>query len=365
MLARRIRFAVTIILIAALLSSSGCWSRRELEELAYVLIMGLDTTPEGNIKLFAQVGLPTQASDSAEGPVAVIMQAEGRDMTEALENIHLQSTRQPDLSHLRMIIISEKFAREGIESILDYLRRNTGVRLNIRVAITDKDFEEMLTIDDPLNSHPAQAIVRLFEINANRSSVVPVEIMTLVSQILEPDREAILPIIEVTEERWLLGKTAVFRGDRMAAALNREQTFGLLLWRNEVTDGTITVPYPNENRDVSFSILSSSTRISTGWDGNKLVVRVRLDSTLDIWEIRGERPEDVDAVANTYMINQMHDVANIARDKGIDFLGLAIHFRRTDPQRWNALQSDWPNVLKDAEFDLQGRVNIRGQGQIR
>lgn len=365
MAGRKIRLWVTILLVVALLATPGCWSRREMEALSYILLMGLDTTPEGNIRLFAQVGLPTKPGEGGDDPVMVTMRAEGLDISEALNNIYLQSSREPNLSHLRMIVISEELAREGIETILDYLRRDTGIRLSVRVAVTAHDLDEMLEMEDPLKSQPAQAIIRQFDINTNRSSVVPVELMNLISQLLEPDREMVLPIIEVAEERWSLGKTAVFRDDKLVTDLDRHQTFGLLLWRNEVTDGVITVPHRQKDKDVSFTIISSDTNIKTEWEGSRLIVKARVDSTLDINEIRGQRPEDIAAIANTYMVNQMNDVIDLAKENGTDFLGLAVHFRRSDPKIWSSLQEEWQNVLRDAEYDVRGKVNIRGQGQTR
>jgi len=351
--------------IISLANAAGCWSRRELEGLAYVLMLGIDTTPEGNFKIFAQVGLPTQPSQGGEGPVIAVLTTEGRDLTEALDNLHHQSTRQPDLSHLRMVVLSEKFAREGFESALDLLRRDTRIRLNCWIAVADQDIGKMLMMEDPLKSQPASAVTRLLEINIKRSSVAQVEILDLVTMLLEPDREPYLPIIEVTEERWILGKTAVFRGDRMAAILDKDQTFGLLLWHDEVSNGVFTVPQPGEERDISYRIISSATRVSTRWNGDRLQVRARVESTLDIAEIRGQDPHNAAALANAYIIKRMKDAVDVAWEQGTDFLGLAANFRRTDPQGWSALQNKWNTVLRDAEYDVQGKVTIRGQGQTR
>jgi len=336
-----------------------------METFAYILILGIDTTPEGNIKLFAQVGLPSLDPTGGEGPVFQTIKAEGHDITEALDNMYLHSTKRPNLNHLRLIIFTEKHAREGIYGVLDFLRRDTSVRLNIKVAVTTDDLEELLAVEEPLSTQPALAIISQFDFNAERSSVVRIELMDLVSNLVEPDREVVMPIIEAGEDRFTLGKTAVFRGDKLVTFLDKRQTFGLLLWQDQVRSGVTTVSKPGGDNVVSYNIISSKTEIKTQWNDNKLHVQVVVNTVLDLNEIRGQDQDDLENLANTYLINQMKDSLDIAKENGIDFLGLAVRFRRADPKAWSSVQSKWNEILRDAEYDLRGLVKIRGQGQIR
>ena len=48
-----------------------------------------------------------------EGPMFQTITAEGIDMSDALDNMFLENTKRPDLTHLQAIIFSERLAKEG------------------------------------------------------------------------------------------------------------------------------------------------------------------------------------------------------------------------------------------------------------
>lgn len=364
-LVRPVRLATCLILIISLLLSSGCWSRREMENLAYILVLGIDLTPEGNVKLFAQVGLPSTDPGGGEEPLFETITAEGRNINDALDRMFLESTKRPFLSHLRLVIFSENLAREGLWHVLDFLRRDISVRANIRTAVTTQDLEELLSVEEPLSSQPSLSLANQFNVNIQRSAVVDIELMDLVAQVLEPDREAAMPVIQAGEDIFILGKTAVFKGDQLLTILEREETFGLSFWRDEVNGGVFTVAQHGKEDVVSFRITSSSSKLTTKWDGKTLHVRIDTDTVVDVSELHGDIQVDLENLASRHVFQRMEDVLNVARREESDFLGIAVSFRRKNPQVWKELQQRWEEVLRSAKYDINTRVHIRGQGQIR
>ncbi|HBI55824.1 MAG TPA: hypothetical protein DDY38_03230, partial [Firmicutes bacterium] len=191
---KRIDILISILIVALLIS--GCWSRREMESLVYILVLGIDQGENGNFKIYAQVGKPNQSTGGGgEQPVFQTLTAEGRDMSEAVADLFLKSSKTPDLSHLQLLIFSNKLAANGIQQVLDFLRRDFSIRENIRVAVAAVNIEDLLKIEEKLGNQPAMAIINQFLINTQRSTVVQAEFKDLVSQMLEPDLQAVLPMI--------------------------------------------------------------------------------------------------------------------------------------------------------------------------
>lgn len=362
------RRCIALLLAVAVLLCSGCWSLREMESLAYILVLGIDLTPEGEVELYAQVGLPSAEptrGGGGEEPVVKTVKAKGKNVTDALDQMFLENTKQPFLSHLRLVVVSERLAREGLERILDFFRRDVNVRMNIRVAVTQDDLEELLSVQEPLSRQPSLAIANQFFINSQRAGVVEIELMQLLTELLEPDREAVLPLIETSEDRFALGKTAVFRGDKMAATLDEMETFGLLLWRNKVKRGVVSLTPSPGSEAFSYRILSSDTRITTRWDGKKLKVRAEVRTVADIMEMHGKVKGDLGQLASRFIVTRMEDALGQAQRSGSDFLGIGVALRRQNNRAWRELRGRWPEVLREAEFEILSHVHIRGQGQVR
>lgn len=366
MLVRKAKSILALVLIFCISFVSGCWSRRELESQAYILALGVDLVAPNRIRLVAQIGLPSAEPKGGEGASFKTIISEGIDMSDALDNMHLGNSKRPDLHHLRVIVFSEELVRDGLWHALDVLRRDVNVRSNVRVAISAEDLGDLLAVKDPLNAQPSLAITNHFDINIQRSGVVEVELLDLVVMLLEPDREIVMPVIEVSNDRFTLGKTAVFKDDKMVKIVDKQHTFGLLLWYSQVRDGVISVPQQgNEEKVVSYRILDSRTKVTPSWDGEKLHVQVFADTVVDVTEIHGQVQEDLENLARSSIAQSMRNVLDLAQQEESDFLNIAVHFRRADPSTWQELQSQWAEILKGANYDIGGIVHIRGQGQIR
>ncbi|MDD2283770.1 MAG: Ger(x)C family spore germination protein [Eubacteriales bacterium] len=361
---KRIDILISILIVALLIS--GCWSRREMESLAYILVLGIDQGENGNFKIYAQVGKPNQTTDGGgEQPVFQTLTSEGRDMSEAVADLFLKSTKIPDLSHLQLLIFSNKLAANGIQQVLDFLRRDFSIRENIRVAVAAVNIEDLLKIEEKLGNQPAMAIINQFLINTQRSTVVQAEFKDLVSQMLEPDLQAVLPMIGASEDRFTLGKSAVFDGYKMAATLDMPETLGLQLWRDRVKTGYVTIPQSVPGKVISFKIINSKTKVRANLKDNKLFVQANIDITLDIQEMFEVDSEELKMRTKHYFVNRMRDTLQVAKDEGIEFLGISALLRREDPQKWEEVKNSWKEVLQQAEYDLRCNVHIRGQGPVR
>lgn len=353
---------VCLVLVFCLFLGSGCWSRRELEGLAYILVMGIDKTETGRIKLVAQVGLPAQSE--GEGPTIHVLTAEGRDITEAIDVLFGQTTKRPFLSHIRLIIISENLAKDGITQVIDYIRRDIRLRLNVKVAVTSDELEDLLKIETRLSSQPALALIDLFNFNAERSRVARVEAMDLVAMHLEPDLQVYLPKVTKGEDTYKLGETVFFSGDRMVGELDRNLTPGLLFLQNRVRGGVFTVPC-GRSGNATTQVLSSRTRVQTFWEDERLRVIVDVAITGKLIELACTQDEEAaleDALAH-YIINRMDDVIKLAQERRSDYIGFSFRFRRDHPHIWQQVHGRWADVLEDADFDLRCRVTLRRQGQ--
>lgn len=134
---RRALVCLLLRLLAAGLFG-GCWSRKEIHELAFVMAIGVDWDEErGRYDLTLQVVRPAlvpqptgQGSGGGlpqERPYFFI-QVGGGNLAEALGEALKFETRRLYLGHLQAVGVREAAARRGIGPALDYLWRHQEVR---------------------------------------------------------------------------------------------------------------------------------------------------------------------------------------------------------------------------------------------
>ena len=111
-----------LLLVCLLLSLSGCWSRREIETLGFVMAMGIDKAQEeGKLQLTMLVAKPFalgggEKSNPQEAAVW-IFSSTGDTVFEAIRNGNSQSPRRLFFAHNRWVLFGEELAREGISRL--------------------------------------------------------------------------------------------------------------------------------------------------------------------------------------------------------------------------------------------------------
>ena len=117
---------------------TGCWSRHELNDLAISVGMGFDKKDD-QVQVTIQIVNPGEVASRRGGggmttPVSTF-KATSKTIFEALRKIATQSPRKVYSSHLRILVISEELAREGITPILDGISRNHEMRADFYIVV--------------------------------------------------------------------------------------------------------------------------------------------------------------------------------------------------------------------------------------
>ncbi|WP_353894149.1 Ger(x)C family spore germination protein [Proteinivorax hydrogeniformans] len=358
------RIAAFLLIIAITIPSSGCWSRRELEDLAFVLAMGVEENDNG-IKILAHIGQEGGGDmEDEEGEGALVIEGEGKTISDAFDNLFSKTNKRPYLNHLKVIVLSEELAREGIEPIMDFFRRDIRVRGNTTVMIAKEDsLEEVLEFEPELGTQPALLLEETFRYNWERSRAYKKDFFEVVTDILEEDRELFLPMVDVSEEEQLIiSDTAVFRGYEMVEVLNNKQNLGLMYLRQQVRHGTLTLEV-DEEEFVSLTILGTDVEITPVEVEGQLTFQIEIDQTLSITESHTEMDiDELEDLASRFIQLTVLDTINIAKKAETDFLGFGTLYRRTNRQQWSAQK--WQEQFPQIEVIIDVETNIESTGQI-
>ena len=103
------------VLLLMAMSLSGCRVTGEVENQAYVLVLGVDRLAGGELSLTARVPRIGKASgDSGESDGSYLtFSAVGSDWPRALEALEQVTPRPVNLSHIELMVVSEDLAREA------------------------------------------------------------------------------------------------------------------------------------------------------------------------------------------------------------------------------------------------------------
>lgn len=129
---------ILCILITILLSLSGCYDARGIEDLAYVTALGIDISDNNILSLTFQISIPESNSDSGSSQSSktenTTVQCSTIDSGISLVNSYI--SKQLNLSHCKAIVFSEEIAAKGLENYIDTLANNIEIRPDCNVIIS-------------------------------------------------------------------------------------------------------------------------------------------------------------------------------------------------------------------------------------
>ena len=130
------RALLALSLLALCVMLPGCGGAAEIEDIGFVLAMGVDRHEESGIKLWLQMALPSSGPEGQAQQESLPFITTGETLYQALMKAQAQSSRRIMLGHVRVVVIGERLAREGIAALLDPLVRDGSFRYRSWVVVT-------------------------------------------------------------------------------------------------------------------------------------------------------------------------------------------------------------------------------------
>jgi len=127
--------------VLLLLTLTGCWDKLELEEQAFVVVLGLDKAADNLVSVTFQIANP-QVGSSDKGvaenePPSDIITFLAPDILSAKELANSVITRKISFAHLRTVIVGQSFAKEKLfQHIMGSSVRDPEMRREIHMVVT-------------------------------------------------------------------------------------------------------------------------------------------------------------------------------------------------------------------------------------
>ena len=379
-----------VLLLALSLLLGGCWSRLEVNDIAVALALAVDQGDEMPIRLTLYVprgggGEGGGGGGGGGGPTGPqqtpvwLASREGLNLSDALREIAQASPRRISMHHLRVALISEEVAQEGIEDFMDFLVRNPEVRLTVRVmAVKGYRAAEVLTIEPTLETLMSEQIAevlpskggvlqRLKEIAVAHISTTHSPWMEQISLIDRPVRRADAP----GEEVYYSG-TALFKGGKMVEQLDRRETRALNWLLGKPTMAVISSPCP-DNPEESFSaeIIHGDSRIRPYLAGNKVAFRVEIHGGVDVVRkpctalfLDQKVLAEYEETLNKDLGERITGAIAKLQAKQVDPAGFGKRVQLAFPGYWQRIEKRWPEIWQESRVEVHTDIKISYSGVL-
>ncbi|MGB9867570.1 MAG: Ger(x)C family spore germination protein [Bacillota bacterium] len=247
------KWLLALALAVTQLLPTGCWSRRELTDIALVTACAVDLAENDLVEVTVVLEHPGHAPGGTESggkPTMVLIDSEKAPSVQtAVTRLATHSSKKPYWSHANILLIGEDMARKGVAPVLDWFDRNPEPRRLIWLLVTPGRARDVFlkVTAEPAYS-PADLIYQTIRILDEASLAIVPNIHEFSKWLLTPGCDPLAGRLELTTgpdgaTRPAILGAAVFREDKLAGWLDPEETRGLMWARNRVRVGTIELPW--------------------------------------------------------------------------------------------------------------------------
>lgn len=381
-----------LILLILTLFLSGCWDRRELNELGITMALGIDKT-DNKYLVSAQVVVPSEVSmktSSAGRSAVTLYQATGESIYEAFRKMTKNSPRKIYPGHLLILVISEELAKEGIAESLDLLSRDWELRPDFYVVVAkNSTASEVLNVNTPIESIPANKMYSSLQVSEkNWAGTEGVILDELVKNLLAEGKEAVLTGIEVIGDKEIgsskqnvetitssaqiqYDHLAVFKADQLVGWLNEEESRGYADITNNVKTTVTSIPCPKEG-EITLNIFHYQSKITGAINKGEPEVNIKIQAEADIGEVQCQmdltKPGTIEELEKFYekkvegIIHQT--IEAMQNEYESDIFGFGEAISRSNPKEWKKMKEHWDQKFSELTTNVQIDMKIRRTGTV-
>ena len=359
-------------------SSEKFWGERnEISNIAFVKVIGIDKTNEGDIRVTTTAKLSkTNEQGISVSNNSIIYTFGGKTVSEASNSIRTFADKMLYYGENDYIILGEGAANDDIGKYLDLLSRWHRSRMNTKLLIVKGGTAESL-IKSMANSNTyiSEKLDNLFKAMHNLSETEKITLLEFIKIFDEEYSSAYIPYIQINNKlqkqtynddnsNIRIGGYAILKGSSLKTYFDRRYSRGLNWINNNINQCDINVVGSNGGI-VTLMIINSKTKVNTSIDKGNIVIHYNVICSSNILEqsnnsnIYNENAiKNLENKLSQEIKSEVMSVINYAAQSNNDFLGISDKVYHKYPLRWKKIKSNWNSIFPEVRYEVSVKSQI-------
>lgn len=365
--------------IAICLLSAGCWSKEELNDRVFITTLLVDRTDDGMTQISALFMLSNRISAGLapspnEKPYTIVSNT-GRDVAEALQRVQDDLPRSVNWGHMRVIVIGDKYARAGIDALLDYLVRAPDFRLRVFVFYYNGLAKNLAKLETAFERFPTE----IWREIAHIKRVPPVTIRDLLYSHWNNLRDGYLPELNLrsvkppTENKQIrrsgIGGAALIKDAKVVGRFDDDETKGIFLLQKRVPEMIVTTKLPDGGL-LSARLFNVKPHTIAVRIGGSVRIRVSIEGKADVMSIQSgynlTNPRDIITLEQALDL-RLRELAESAIKRAERYKADTFQWSEYVKYKYPVLWKEWSsdlrkNLTANLETEITAHIHLRSTG---
>lgn len=385
-------FYIILCMTIIMVTLTGCYDNREIEDLTYVVAIGIDEADNNMFNLTFQTAVPKSIT-TGEGETTDIKSFKTDNFLSGFRKTGRYLSKKINLSHTKIIVVSEEIAKKGLLPFLNGLQNYMELRPNVNIIVAANGAKNYIeSLQPKLSANPTKYYDMMFKsyqtdfrvpssqlgdylYRTRSTGSQPVTIYTEVDNTVVESKkpETDKPEEGAGEEKKSMSikGLAVFNRDKMKGSLNAEETSLYALMTGSIDTIKLEVKDPLDER---YKILSNvsldrSSKTSVQVYGDKPQINIELNLHADIEAVQSNiiysdtaKLQKVQKEYEDYLKNEMNSLLSKASNtykSDIFGFGQIAKKNYSSVSQWEQIK--WHEIFPNAVYKVSINMTVAGQ----
>lgn len=394
-----------ILLVAA---SRYNTTSQSIENLAYVIAIGIDNGDNNLIKLTLQIATPSSESSggksSEQSSGATTTTVECTSIDSGLNMVNSYISKKLNLSHCKIIVFSEAFAKNGVSTEISTFANNVEIRPDCSIAISKCDAKDFIEMNKPvlvtLTARFYEVVVRSGDYTGYSTNIDLLDFykslsddcsepVAILAGINVPSTHSIPDDVNYVDldssysagqalikdkNNMQISGLAVFNDDCFIGELDSMDSICHLILKNELQSSMMSIPNPFDSTEVinlsliqlekpniSVKLVNGSPYISC-----KIKLKANITSLSSNSDFSSKANLDViSEYANSYLEYHINKyLYKTAKEFGSDTVGFGKYLLSSFPTLQEWYNQNWNSNYKNSFFNVEVDTTIMNSNLI-
>jgi spore germination protein KC len=381
-----------VLLILILMFLTGCWNRKELDQISIATAIGIDKKGDHynvSVQLLNSDEIVSSKGVGQRMPVVTLQISSGSTIFESFRKLTTSTPRKILSSHLRILVLGEEMAGEGISKVLDILSRDHELRSDFNILLArNASANDVLQVLTPLEKIPANKLyTSLISSEKNWGTTTDVDLHQLIYDLVDPGKDPVLSSIHIKGDP-KLGKSSqnlnsvlppatleykslgVIHKDQLVGWLTDRESKGYNYALSNLQSTVVALPCQAGGK-MSIELMSTRAKIKARFVDKQPQGFVNVQIEANIGEVACKLD-----LNSTYTIQAIEEQLNeeikqsildsVAKAKSYksDIFGFGTALHRANYKQWNLLKDNWDQAFIDLPVQVTVHSRIRRTGSV-
>ncbi|WP_455577452.1 Ger(x)C family spore germination protein [Anaerosinus sp.] len=401
----RPKIIIVVSLLFVTFLCSGCIGGQEVDDLSFILTIGIDKSDEPDMNIFTfRIAMPRSFTGDSGGEnkdKTKLVSVKSPNITEAIRQLGIALNRNPELSHTSALFISEEVAKEGIYPYLTMFLREQVYLNTMSILVIEGEAKEALKKNTaPFELFQYRWIDSLKRVQKFAASSLINDVNQFYMQIKEPthavatgygtivdnslQKKSPMPLPHQSIPQYgvedfpreggtelIVVGSAIFRDWKMVGKLNMSEAFGAVLL-NKGIQTTLTVEDPfAEERKISLGIDVKNPKVDVDVVDEKMKIDINIIANCELSDVvtdmdytNKENRQTIEKKINEAIESGVQAYFNATQPFGADCIEISNQYRAKVGtwQEWSS--HDWPNLYRNAEVHIKVNSKLKRSGLL-